>query len=393
MYNQGIKEQEHTMNILIVGNGFDLAHGLPTKYGDFLRYIREFYKFWDDPIVYNKNGIKAYFASMRDERSRIFSELTQMTDKNAWLKYFDEIFEERERTQKDGWIDFEMEISHVIQALDDARQRCIRAVSESSDKPVKIMGLHTETVTRIIKIVDEIDLDENPESHEYFGAERMHLATIDFIKKRLYSDLNRLTRSLELYLTDYVASKHCDPLSEIAELDIDYLLSFNYTNTYCKVYGKNEMEGTDEVDFIHGKAKESGSVKTCNLVLGIDEYQDNESRDRDNEFIQFKKFYQRIFKGTGCHYTDWLSDFEEYPLADDLNIYIYGHSLDVTDKDILNRIIMTEGAVTTIFYHSQEALGNYIANLVKIIGEQTLIEMTDGRHSRIVFKRQSSYKD
>lgn len=22
------------MNILIIGNGFDLAHGLPTKYGD-----------------------------------------------------------------------------------------------------------------------------------------------------------------------------------------------------------------------------------------------------------------------------------------------------------------------------------------------------------------------
>ena len=25
------------MNILVIGNGFDLAHGLPTKYGDFLR--------------------------------------------------------------------------------------------------------------------------------------------------------------------------------------------------------------------------------------------------------------------------------------------------------------------------------------------------------------------
>ena len=24
------------MNILVIGNGFDLAHGLPTKYGDFL---------------------------------------------------------------------------------------------------------------------------------------------------------------------------------------------------------------------------------------------------------------------------------------------------------------------------------------------------------------------
>lgn len=27
-------EEEHLMNILVSGNGFDLAHGLPTKYGD-----------------------------------------------------------------------------------------------------------------------------------------------------------------------------------------------------------------------------------------------------------------------------------------------------------------------------------------------------------------------
>lgn len=26
------------MNILVIGNGFDVAHGLPTKYGDFLEF-------------------------------------------------------------------------------------------------------------------------------------------------------------------------------------------------------------------------------------------------------------------------------------------------------------------------------------------------------------------
>lgn len=392
MYNQGIKEQEHTMNILIVGNGFDLAHGLPTKYGDFLRYIRELHKFWENPGAYSDKEYGAYFSSLRDDRNEVFDELTRITENNSWLKLFDVIFEERAKKGKDSWIDFEKEISYVIQALDDARLRRIQSVITESQQKTAITGLNSGVVRILFDIL-------NDQHQKKFGGEspyKMDDVSVHIIEKTrkiLYSDLNRLTRSLELYLVDYVASKPCMPLDEIAELDIDYLLSFNYTNTYCRVYGKNEMEETDEVDFIHGKVKEFGNVKNCNLVLGIDEYQDNESRDRDNEFIQFKKFYQRIFKGTGCHYTDWLSDFEEYPLADDLNIYIYGHSLDVTDKDILNRIIMTEGAVTTIFYHSQEALGNYIANLVKIIGEQTLIEMTDGRNSRIVFKRQSSYKD
>lgn len=28
------------MNILMIGNGFDLAHGLWTKYGEFLKFVK-----------------------------------------------------------------------------------------------------------------------------------------------------------------------------------------------------------------------------------------------------------------------------------------------------------------------------------------------------------------
>ena len=39
------------MNILIIGNGFDLAHRLSTKYGDFLNFCeraRRIYTFRED---------------------------------------------------------------------------------------------------------------------------------------------------------------------------------------------------------------------------------------------------------------------------------------------------------------------------------------------------------
>ena len=35
------------MNILVIGNGFDIAHGLPTQYKDFLNFIRKYYLFKD----------------------------------------------------------------------------------------------------------------------------------------------------------------------------------------------------------------------------------------------------------------------------------------------------------------------------------------------------------
>ena len=38
------------------------------------------------------------------------------------------------------------------------------------------------------------------------------------------------------------------------------------------------------------------------------------------------------------------------------------------------------------FYHSKEAIGSQIASLVKVIGEEELIERTGGPERRIVFK-------
>ena len=33
---------EKIMNILVVGNGFDLEHDLPTRYVDFLKFVKNF---------------------------------------------------------------------------------------------------------------------------------------------------------------------------------------------------------------------------------------------------------------------------------------------------------------------------------------------------------------
>lgn len=52
------------------------------------------------------------------------------------------------------------------------------------------------------------------------------------------------------------------------------------------------------------------------------------------------------------------------------HVYILGHSLDITDKDILSRLIAMEGTITTIFYHNQEAFGNQIRQALPCFGER-----------------------
>ena len=99
-------------------------------------------------------------------------------------------------------------------------------------------------------------------------------------------------------------------------------------------------------------------------------------KDTDNEYIEFKKFFQRIYKKTGSQYKVWIGRQKGNPVAkkDKNNVYFYGHSLDVTDKDIISDLIRMENSVATIFYHNRKSLGDQISNLVKILGEDELIE-------------------
>ena len=81
------------------------------------------------------------------------------------------------------------------------------------------------------------------------------------------------------------------------------------------------------------------------------------------------------------------------------NVYIFGHSLDVTDKDILRNLILNDNVYTTIYYcKKKDAYGNYdngrkdrgqkIANLVKVIGQEELIKRTGGSTKTIEFALQ-----
>lgn len=51
--NKNIRRTLH-MNILVVGNGFDLAHDLPTSYKDFLYFTDAFIEFKTERQVLGK---------------------------------------------------------------------------------------------------------------------------------------------------------------------------------------------------------------------------------------------------------------------------------------------------------------------------------------------------
>lgn len=192
-----------------------------------------------------------------------------------------------------------------------------------------------------------------------------------------------LTRALEIYIAEFVGGIIVSKRStDIENLNPDHVLSFNYSDTYEKIYGK---EKKIKYDYIHGKANINKNVKTSNLVLGIDEYLNDERKDSELEFLVFKKFYQRVYKSTDNDYLNWIDRIrdeyanyienknnmlESYRNSHNSvmkhiylvsakekipkhNLYIFGHSLDITDRDVLRLFICNDNVQTKIFYYRE----------------------------------------
>ena len=122
------------------------------------------------------------------------------------------------------------------------------------------------------------------------------------------------------------------------------------------------------------------------MVLGIDEYLKENQRSQNIDFIKFQKYFQRIQKRTGSNYQDWLKAINENETS--TNLYIFGHSLDVTDKDIIQELILNKNITTTIFYFDQQAYEKLISNLIRIIGKKELIKKAYKNSPSIIFKQQ-----
>ena len=128
-------------NILIIGNGFDLYHNLPTRYTDFLTLVKNwdvfynampkdynFYKNYDSTMPrYKTTDIKLNGGKLDINAIVKFSEIDafkyklfnlQSLDKevkeNLWIKYF---LRPNRIDQEYSWIDFENEIEKVILAV------------------------------------------------------------------------------------------------------------------------------------------------------------------------------------------------------------------------------------------------------------------------------------
>ena len=352
------------MNILVVGNGFDLAHDLRTGYPDFLDFMLK-YSNDESMQICDENG---------DTLVEIDQEMRDLAkQENTILKHFFGVYKARCELGKKGWIDFEQELAIIVKTFD---------FMQNLKKGKIVLGPNDRLINFVSKDV-MVNFFDAQFSTGIFTHKDYSVSEILEKGNELYKDLANVTRMLEIYLLVYAnMQKITKRLLVIQNHSFDRILSFNYTDTFERLYGK----GVEKYCYIHGRVRDNSDVNKCNLVLGIDEFLENSRINDDNTFLGFKKFYQRIFKENDSSYIDWI---KETPVNTGnytpLDIYYYGHSLDVTDKDILQRLIMHDKARNHFYYRNKISMSKQIANLIRIIGEENLIEKTRGKNRTIDF--------
>lgn len=375
------------MNIVLLGNGFDLAHKLPTKYTDFLEWIKAEHKLYTELYKQRANiitkierinvdwPIETYPSNIsvkrfNDEVRQL--ELWNCISKNVWIDYFLNY----SLPEKRNWIDFEYEISTIIKSVDNDMQDC------NFYDPITFLTNDFLKKKFTVSCYEDLFKVENERKYRISYAE---------LRDVLVDDLDRLIRAFEIYLIEYVSKIEISVISpDIKNIAADKIISFNYTNTFSKVY---DQDCFVDYDYIHGRIRQNDSIYLNNMVLGIDEYLSSDRKNIDTEFIALKKYYQRIHKETGCKYKNWIDIIKQENRKKQVNVgksylYIFGHSLDITDGDVLRDLILCDNVFTKIYYLNKRIHGQQIANLVKVIGQDELIRRTGGSTKTIEFIQQ-----
>lgn len=380
-------------HVLMLGNGFDLYYKHPTKYHNFLqiadflsrvdlrvfRTIGELLRCFLD--VHKDEFIASCYEAHKESYDKLdvpyekIEGMLQFIADNPWFKYLIESY-----NQDVGWIDFEKEISRVVNVVR-------RVIIDSQLPGGFIPEVDNPVDNHILSFFITLDYgcvrnvwnDGRTTSAYTYKLEEKYCieyplgsgnTTINSTKiiSDLFAKLTDLSEALKLYLAiftegDFYYDQESSSNFGNLLLRSNRIVTFNYTKSH-----QNRFYGV--VNHLHGNID-------GNIVLGINPDKYDEVDQADPLCIAFKKYHQRVMYGTDSDYLAWITgDHLEYTLT------VMGHSLDVTDADIIKELF-SKAKEITILYHDTQAKSSYIGNIVKMYGHKGFENMR--REKKLIF--------
>ena len=372
--------------LVLIGNGFDLAHGLKTSYKDFLddfwatmakelipstsSGLREnkYVKIFNAPAHGNHDLPQNYFE-LSELLHRTVSELTIQ---NAILRII------TEKTGLENWVDIESEyykilveysepkyqgsVSGLNEQFNDVKNLLIEYLHKTDTSfkyndnifnhlksGINLRDCREENIDRKIeywhsyfhdfqKSVDEKTFDPKSVDQDTFGA--MKTLGFDFSKE----NIKQFLMSTEAC---YYNKFDLMPQNTL-------FLSFNYTNTVRQYFNQINLNNK-ELIYIHGELTD---IENNPIIFGFGDELDEKYKQMEG--TGNKDFLDNV-KSVNYLKTANYKKLLEFINSDDYQVYVMGHSCGLSDRTLLNTIFEHDKCVSIkpYYYINEEGKDNY----------------------------------
>lgn len=348
--------------LVLIGNGFDLAHGLKTSYADFINWYWAQWgyllrgkakRFEEDELCsfsLNEIGLGGWYLVWGHyyHKTNPFNwdlnevaKLAREDRKLCEFKYKSPFFEQiNKQIDTRGWVDIENEYYAILTKM-----------------------LHERTVENIVLNATELN------NHLAFLCKKLteylkkenekETCVIEDIKRKIYCPILENEVSVASRDTTYREINVSSPIGKFSfkhklknwKPSQIMLLNFNYTNTPQK-YVDGFSNAT--INYIHGCLNDSGSV-----IFGYGDELDREfprlKELNDNECLRHVKSIKYL---ESDKYRKMLEFIESEPFQ----VCIMGHSCGNSDRTLLNTIFEHPNCISIkpYYYINEKQEDNYL---------------------------------
>lgn len=366
--------------LVIVGNGFDKAHGLPTSYCDFINY------FWTKfPSICHIESIKqlvtideSYLGFMEYD-SKVESYATLQSNLKKYASDYSYHYDDDICHAKNGHVIFKISNEFLKIISKKSIQNWVDIESEYYNLLVAIINKQThiylgdieklnnefEQIKTILEkyLCDEIANKFNftinnqnsilnlfrlrPQSLEY---DNYHPIFLEF-PKEVHRDLIDFDTQLGVYYNDF--DTHTVHWPEVLFLNFNYTQSVKpyieaINQSFIREYGKNAKQ-----IHIHGQLNSKDNPINFGFGDEMDDHYRLIEKDGNNSYMKNIKSFQYLHNSNYRHLLNWIE-------SNDFQVYIFGHSCGMSDRTMLNTIFEHDCCKSIkIFYHKNGNSDNF----------------------------------
>lgn len=384
--------------IILIGNGFDLAHGIPTSYKDFIN------DFWENKIkeikktelnnIYEDSDLcisgevpetwlPGYLYEDMIESLRQYN--CTLTYKNGFLDII------TSKLSAQNWVDIENEYysllkkaykknsNYDISNLNSDLNRIQENLKEYLDKVIKTyhddIDRYREKNADVRQIIGEI-------GGKIYSPFNLKDFTEDSINKKAEIEYNKVKKDIEAIKDGHISlndlntdnrrlisylPNESNEFQQIRELLISngainffdlhpdqvLFLNFNYTHTEkaylnSKQFDRYHCGKNIEVKSIHIHGS-LNPVDKNPIIFGFGDEIDEDYKTIEN--LDDNRYLENI-KSIKYLETDNYKNLLEFLNSNDYQVFIFGHSCGISDRTLLNTIFEHKNCVSIKpFYH------------------------------------------